>query len=82
MIATNDVGTGVVAEFDGFFPSMDAGPAEDQALRGKLCVTLAEMALGEKIIKSFMDRHGGVFRQSSHEGTRLGFSIELPVVGS
>jgi PAS domain S-box-containing protein len=70
---------GIVAtEISGLCPvahQEGAGQARQQL---PLSRSLAEMALGESIMKSFINQHGGQLHEPRREGEKIAFQIDLP----
>jgi len=69
----------IITKIKGFIPEIDeavSGDVEEQSLVAK---TLAEMALGEKVIKNFIeDSHGGSYNKPVIKGKNILFHFELP----
>ncbi|MFC1516259.1 GAF domain-containing protein [Thermodesulfobacteriota bacterium] len=65
----------VVTRIDGFIPELSKEETKVQSLIAK---TLAEMSLGENIIKAFVNNHGGKFHNPVRKGNQINFQVDLP----
>ncbi|MFX0196427.1 MAG: PAS domain S-box protein [Candidatus Hodarchaeota archaeon] len=69
----------LITEISGFFPGLSKGKYEGITRQRLVSQTLTEMALGEKIIKTFIGNHGGKFYEPKRKREEIEFRIELPL---
>lgn len=70
----------LVTEISGFFPGIPKEKSEEITKRSSISHTLTEMALGEKIIRTFIeDNHRGKFYEPKRKGEKIEFRINLPI---
>jgi PAS domain S-box-containing protein len=70
---------GVALVIGGYAPSVKGGAITDYAEERWAIRAITEMALGEEIIKSFVEEnHSGRFLQQRRDGDRMEYVIELP----
>jgi len=70
----------VIIEITGFFPGLPNEKFEEIAKKSLVSRTLTEMALGEKIITTFIANHKGKFHEPEREGEIIKFRIDLPTL--
>ena len=69
----------IIMNISGFLPSRaDQGP-EEFARQEAISKSIMQMALGEEVIKRFVDNHKGKFYRYAGEGSQGVFEIHLPV---
>jgi signal transduction histidine kinase len=70
---------GVALIISGYAPRVTGGAIKDYAKTRWAIHAITEMALGEEMIRSFIERnHAGTFRKRRHDGDLMEYSIELP----
>ena len=65
----------VLIHIQGPLPEEPGGGAETS---DRVCQTLHEMALGSDIIRTFMQQHGGDYRQERLPGGIVRFELSFP----
>jgi K+-sensing histidine kinase KdpD len=71
----------VVLRVEGFFPRRPSEAEGKETGADFLSRTRMDMALGENIIRAFVDNHDGRYHDPVQKGKKLAFRIDLPAEG-